>query len=107
MDTIMVRNLPAYMDWTGLKEVFCQYGEILYCEIQGRSGDRPVRVLWVQDLPRPWQDPRQGRWQELQVPQKPHPQGPHAEEEPQGGHLDRVVQAQAQEGARGGDCQET
>jgi len=38
MDTIMVRNLPGYMDWTGLKEVFSQYGEILYCEIQGRSG---------------------------------------------------------------------
>jgi len=38
MDTIMVRNLPAYMDWTALKEVFSQYGEILYCEIQGRSG---------------------------------------------------------------------
>jgi len=38
MDTVIVRNLPTYMDWTGLKEVFSQYGEILYCEIQGRSG---------------------------------------------------------------------
>merc|ERR1719339_704389 len=44
--------------------------------------DRPVCVLWLQDLSRPWQDPRQGRRQELQVPQQPHPQGPHAERNP-------------------------
>jgi len=37
MDGIMVRNLPGYMDWSGLKEVFAQYGEIVYCEIQGRG----------------------------------------------------------------------
>jgi len=37
-DTIMVRNLPGYMDWSGLKEVFSQYGEVVYCEIQGRTG---------------------------------------------------------------------
>ena len=33
----------------------------------------------------------QGRWQELQVPVLPHPQGAHAEEEPQEDHLDRSV----------------
>jgi len=43
MDTIIVRNLPAYMDWTHLKEVFSQYGEILFCEIQGRSGSGIIK----------------------------------------------------------------
>jgi len=38
MDTVMVRNLPGYMDWSHLKEVFSQYGEVVFCEIQGRTG---------------------------------------------------------------------
>ena len=33
----------------------------------------------------------QGGWQELQVPVLPHPQGAHAEEEPQEDHLDRSL----------------
>merc|ERR1739844_579708 len=68
--------------------------------------DRPVLLLGLQDLPRPWPHLGQGRWQELQVLVFPHPQGPYAEEEPQEDHLDRALPQEAQEGSRGGCDQE-
>merc|ERR1712107_822380 len=65
-------------------------------------GDRPLLLLWLQNLPWPWPHLGQGRWQELQVPVLPHPQGAHAEKEPQEDHLGRSVPQEAQEGSRGG-----
>ena len=35
--------------------------------VENHHEDRTVRVLRVQDLPRPWENPHQGWWQELQV----------------------------------------
>merc|ERR1712107_880910 len=72
----------------------------------GQDEDRPLLLLWLQNLPWPWPHLGQGRWQELQVPVLPHPQGAHAEKEPQEDHLDRSVPQEAQEGSRGGCDQE-
>merc|ERR1712012_734242 len=68
--------------------------------------DRPVLLFWLQNLPWPWPHLGQGGWQELQVLVLPHPQGAHAEEEPQEDHLDRSLPQEAQEGSLGGCDQE-
>merc|ERR1711972_530487 len=36
-DTIIVRNLPAYMDEQGLKSTFSQHGQIIFSEIRGQG----------------------------------------------------------------------
>jgi len=36
-DSIMVHNLPPYLEWNGFKDVFSKHGDIVYCELLGRS----------------------------------------------------------------------
>merc|ERR1712038_40924 len=68
--------------------------------------DRALQLQWLQDLPLQGVDLRQSRRQDLQILGWPQQEGSPLKAQPPQGHLDRAVQAQAQEGCRGGDQQE-
>merc|ERR1712051_386947 len=68
----------------------------------GKNEDRSLWLQWVQDLPGPWPNSCEARWQGLQIFGRPYHEGPSPQEKPPKSNVDCTLQTQAQEGYRRG-----